>query len=194
MTFAELGAQLKLVHPEYKDVPDRELGMALQRKYPDFYQADAGDDVADAAPSKLAGKMADIQSGVRKVVFVARGTKDKVNAADFGLKRVTLPSGDYFYDPKVIRPQEIMAAIRDHEVGDLIAPVAQPEAEAEPMDAEVPQGEELQQQIDSAGDAGPAAPTDIPDVQNQIAAASKRRGDKWPKPKGPVKLPIGESQ
>ena len=192
MTLADLGKQLKLIHPVYADVPDRELGMALQSKYPGFYQTDdsESEQPKQGENSRLLSKMQDLQSGMRRVVFVARGTKDKVEAADYGIKRITLPSGSYFYDPKVIRPQEIMAAIRDHEIGELLAPVSAEDTEdvkPEPM----PQGAELQEAIDGAGDIGGTDPVEIPNIQNRVAAASRRRGDKWPKPGGPVKIPAG---
>ena len=182
MTLAELGAQLKLIHPQYKNDTDREIGKRLQAKYPGFYQTEPA--------SKLESKFDELESGMRRVVFVPRGTKDNPNAADYGMKRLTLPSGSYFYDPQVIRPQEIMAAIRDHNTEDLLAPVAVEEEEAPPEP--MPQGEELQDAIDSAGDAGGPKAVEIPkvDIQDKVAAATRRRGDRWPKPGGPVRLPI----
>lgn len=185
LTLKELGAQLKLIHPQYKSVPDRELGMTLQAKYPGFYQTEPA--------SKLESKFDELESGMRRVVFVPRGTKDNPNAADYGMKKLTLPSGTYFYDPQVIRPQEIMAAIRDHNTEELLAPVAVEEEEMEEAPPEpMPQGVELQEAIDSAGDVGGPQAVDIPqmNVQNTVAAATRRRGDRWPKPGGPVKLPI----
>lgn len=193
MKLAELGARLKLIYPEYKTITDAELGAKFQAKYPGFFEQD------DEPPmrtenSRLMAKLSDLQSGALRVVFIPRGTKDKVNAADLGMKRVTLPSGDYVYNPKVIRPQEIMAAIRDHNTEDLLAPVAidqdQEELPSEPM----PQGIELQEAINAAGDVGTAEPVTIPkvDIQNRVAAVTRRRGDKWPKPGSGVKLPPGE--
>jgi hypothetical protein len=185
MTLADLGKQLKLIHPVYADVGDRELGMALQAKYPGFYQTEPA--------SKLESKFDELESGMRRVVFVPRGTKDKVNALDYGMKKLTLPSGTYFYDPQVIRPQEIMAAIRDHDTEELLAPVAVEEEEMEEAPPEaMPQGVELQEAIDSAGDVGGPQAVDIPqmNVQNTVAAATRRRGDRWPKPGGPVRLQI----
>ena len=186
MTLSELGAQLKLIHPEYKNDPDRELGKRLQAKYPDFYQTEP--------PSKLETKFDELQSGMRRVVFVPRGTKDNPNAADYGIKRLTLPSGSYFYDPQVIRPQEIMAAIRDHDTEDLLAPVAGVDEAEEAPPEPMPQGAELQDAIDSAGDVGGPQAVNIPqiNIQNKVAAAPRRRGDRWPKPGGPVKLPKEE--
>ena len=171
MTLADLGAQLKLIHPEYKNDPDRELGKRLQAKYPGFYQTEPA--------SKLETKFDDLQSGLRRVVFVPRGTKDNPNAKEFGMKKITLPSGSYFYDPQVIRPQEIMAAIRDHDTEELLAPVAIEEEEMEEAPPEpMPQGMELQNAIDSAGDVGGPQAVDIPqmNVQNAVAAATRRRG------------------
>jgi len=185
LTLKELGAQLKLIHPQYKSVPDRELGMTLQAKYPGFYQTEPA--------SKLESKFDELESGMRRVVFVPRGTKDNPNAADYGMKKLTLPSGTYFYDPQVIRPQEIMAAIRDHDTEELLAPVAVEEEVEEASPEPMPQGVELQEAIDSAGDVGGPQAVDIPqmNVQNTVAAATRRRGDRWPKPGGPVRLPIG---
>ncbi len=192
MKLADLGAQFKLIHPAYASLGDRELGLALQAKYPGFYQTDdsESDQQKQGENSRLLSKLQDLQSGMRRVVFVPRGTKDKVNPADYGMKRITLPSGTYVYDPQVIRPQEIMAAIRDHDTEELLAPVAVTEEEAPPEP--MPQGVALQEAIDSAGDVGGPQAVDIPhvNVQNKVAAATRRRGDRWPKPGGPVKLPI----
>ena len=182
MTLADLGKQFKLIYPVYADVGDRELGLALQAKYPGFYETD--DDAESSAlkqgeNSRLLSKLSDLQSGMRRVVFVPRGTKDKVNPADYGMKRITLPSGTYVYDPQVIRPQEIMAAIRDHDTEELLAPVAIEEEEMEEAPPELmPQGMELQNAIDSAGDVGGPQAVDIPqmNVQNAVAAATRRRG------------------
>jgi hypothetical protein len=195
MTTADLGKQFRaLHHPNYSDVSDHNLGLALKSKYPGFYDHipdSESENPKQGGNSRLLSKFSDLQSGMRRVVFVPRGTKDNPNAADYGMKRLTLPSGSYFYDPQVIRPQEIMAAIRDHNTEDLLAPVAVEEEEAPPEP--MPQGAELQDAIDSAGDAGGPKAVEIPkvDIQDKVAAATRRRGDRWPKPGGPVKLPIG---
>jgi hypothetical protein len=194
-----LGKQLKaLHHPNYSDVSDYNLGFALKSKYPGFYDHIPDDSESEQPKqgenSRLLSKLQDLQSGMRRVVFVPRGTKDKVNALDYGMKRLSLPSGTYFYAPQVIRPQEIMAAIRDHDTEELLAPVAVEEEEMEEAPPEaMPQGMELQDAIDSAGDVGGPQAVDIPqmNVQNTVAAATRRRGDRWPKPGGPVRLPIG---
>ena len=171
MTLAQLGAQLKLIHPQYKNDTDREIGKRLQAKYPGFYQTEP--------PSKLETKFDELQSGLRRVVFVPRGVKESPDAKEFGIKRLSLPSGQFFYDPQVIRPQEIMAAIRDHDTEELLAPVAIEEEEMEEAPPEpMPQGMELQDAIDSAGDVGGPQAVDIPqmNVQNAVAAATRRRG------------------
>lgn len=218
MTTAELGRQLKQVHPEYRDVPDAKLGAALKAKFPGFYDH-ATDDLDSSStpetPRTLAIQLEQLQDGARRVVFVARGSKDKINAADYGMKRITLPPGDFIYDPKAIKPREIIAAVNNHELADILgsatkgygAPdktelqgdpmaVVARDADGETANSALTDPEHLEQTIEAAGDVTPqggAISVEPPHVEleHRTSLGKKRRGHKWPKPNNPVKLPVG---
>ena len=138
-TVSDLGRQLKLVHPEYKNVPDAELGRRLKAKHPGFYDhateelesppqktdqngsqlSKMDGNTVPETPKTLQIQIDQLQQGLRRVVFIARGAKTRIAPPD-GMRKLTLPSGEYIYDPAHIKPQEILAAIQDHSLNEIL--------------------------------------------------------------------------
>lgn len=218
MTAAELGKQLKRVHPAYADIPDAKLGAALQAKYPGYYRTDdAGgldDDTVPEKPRTLAIQLEQLQQGLRRVVFIAKGSKTKINAADYGMRRLTLPSGDYIYDQQAIKPQEIIAAVKNHELNEILGTVengygAPPkeDIQGEPIavvsrdtdgetahsaltdEQHIPETAEAAQTLTPPGGNLSIEPPHV-EIEHRLQDY-RPRGKRWPKPNVPVKVPVG---
>lgn len=127
MTVDHLGQAVKRLHPAYGHIPDHVLGRAMKRKFAGMYEnfADVQTKNLDAntipeTPRTLAIQLDQLKQGIRRVVFIARGSKVHPNPADFGARKLTLPSGEYYYKPDMIRPQEIIKAVANHELNEIL--------------------------------------------------------------------------
>lgn len=205
MTHSELGRQLKRVHPQYKNVDDGELGRALIHKFPGFYP-DQPDDLDSGTmpetPRTLAIQIEQLQHGLRRVVFIARGSKTRITPPR-GLKRLTLPSGEFIYDPRAIKPQEIMQAVQEHRLNEILGsvehgygappkeslqgePVAvvarDPEGEtahsALTDEAHIPQAAQVAEELKPAGGSVSVEPPQV-EVEHRMKHPA---GKRWPKP------------
>lgn len=220
MTIAHLGQQVKRLHPDaYGHVPDHVLGRALQAKHPGLYDhfTDAKPRNLDSgtipeAPKTLLLQLDQLSQGIRRVVFIARGSKVHPKAADFGAKKLILPSGEYYYKPDMIRPQEIIKAVANHELNEILGSAsagygapAKEDLQGEPQAVmskdsagETVQGvltdpAHQQKAIEAAGDITPPGgkvSVEPPEneIANRIAAAGKFKGrvnGKWPNPRTP---------
>lgn len=217
MTLADLGKHTKSLHPIYSHIPDAELGRLVQKRYPGFFDH-AEDETPDLdsatvpeTPRTLAIQLQQLQDGIRRVVFIPRGAQANVNPADIGMKRLTLPSGNYIYNPALIKPQEIKDAIKNHELGEILGSadkgygsVDKTELQGDPVavvardeDGETAHSaltdmDHIQEAIDAAGDVTPphgnvsVEPPDIEIAHRELAqqeAKPKRptAGRRWPK-------------
>lgn len=232
MTLADLGKQLKQVHPEYRDVPDASLGKALQAKFSGFYGHVTDEPELDAntvpeAPRTIAIQMAQLANGLRRVVFVARGSKTKIDPADYGVRRITLPSGSYFYDPSAIKPQEIIKAVMTDELADILGSSdkgygtsSKQQLQGEPQavvarnatgetahfaladEESIPEAVDVAEELRPEGGSVSVEPPEVeishragqfedpPPLPPLVKGLKKpKAGDKWAKPKGPVKVP-----
>lgn len=147
MTTSDIGRNLKSMHPgHYDDIDDARLGRAMKAKHPGFFDHIAEPDEIEAGnssgrlnaksissgtcdmdkgtvpetPKTLALQLGQLQGGIRRVVFIARGSKVKVNPADYGARKLLLPPGEFIYDPKAIKPKEIIAAVKNHELSEIL--------------------------------------------------------------------------
>jgi hypothetical protein len=233
-----LGRQLKQIHSEYRDVPDAKLGAALKAKFPEFYghATDEPDiiggkqgenreriggsrsDLDSATVPETGGtirlQMQQLAEGLRRVVFIARGSKTKVNPADYGIRKLTLPSGTYLYDPHTIKPQEIMQAVMNDGLADILGSATkgygapskqdlqgQPQAvvardgTGETSNSALTDQEHMPEAVEAAEELTPAGGSisvEDPSVEIEHRLKKKPRGDRWPKaPQTPVKLPPG---
>jgi hypothetical protein len=231
VTHSELGRAVKQLHPAYAHHADDVIGRAMVRKFPGIYNIDdlessppktgkngpqlsrtrnLDSGTIPEAPKTLALQMSQLQSGIRRVVFVARGSKAKIDPHQYGVRKMTLPSGEYFYRPDAIKPQEILAAIQNHSLNEILGSkdsgYGSPSKEAlqPPVSAVVarsPDGETAHSALTDAGHMGEsvrAAESLTPpngtisaehpakELAHRLIAKHKpRAGDRWSKPKTP---------
>lgn len=178
MTISELGRHTKTLHPSYAHVPDDVLGRALKSRFPGLYDH-ATDDAKPAAldsatipetPKTLLIQLGQLAAGQRRVVFVARGSKLKINPAQYGAQLHRSPAGDFYFNPKLIKRAEIVAALKDHRLNEILGDAdlgygAPPKQDLEPpVEAVVSR--------DQQGETVQGALTDPPHEQQSIAAAN----------------------
>jgi hypothetical protein len=123
MTLTQLGKATKSLHsPHYDHHSDAAVGAAMQKKFPGLYDGygDMDKGTIPETPRTLALQLEQLESGIRRVVFIARGSKLKINPADYGARKLVLPPGEFIYDPKAIKPKEIMAAVKDHQLSEIL--------------------------------------------------------------------------
>lgn len=217
MTVAHLGQQVKRLHPQaYQSVSDHVVGRAMKSRFPKVYDhftdvlpKDMDTNTIPETPRTLSIQLDQLKQGIRRVVFIARGSKVHPNPADFGARKLTLPSGEYYYKQDMIRPQEIIKAVANHELNEILgsategygAPSKQ-NLQGEPQavmskdgDGTVVQGaltdpEHEEQAIHAAQDVTPpggSVSVEHPakEIANRLMAAKKFKGrvnGKWPKP------------
>lgn len=186
MTHADLGIAVKKLHPGiYDSHPDGVVGRALQRRFPGLYDhavddktgaeqgGNRGNGVDSAtvpeAPKTLRIQLEQLGAGKRRVVFVARGSKLKINPAQYGAQLHRSPAGDFYFNPKLIKRAEIVAALKDHRLNEILGDVdlgygAPPKQDlTPPVEAVVSR--------DGQGETVQGALTDPPHEQQSIAAA-----------------------
>lgn len=218
MTTADLGRQLKAIHhPHYADVPNHQLGLALKSKYPGIYDhipdGNLDDNTTPETPKTLQIQLDQLAQGLRRVVMVARGSKLKIDPKEYGARKVLLPPGEFIYDPSAINANEIIAAVRDHTLEQILGTTDKGYGTPDKEDL---QGEPMAVVArDQDGETAHSALTDKDHADTAIAAAHDlmpqggqvtvepphleithrvRAGDKWPKkPTQKVKLPPGET-
>lgn len=217
MTVAHLGQQVKRLHPNaYQNVPDHIVGRAMKSRFPGMYEsfADVQTKNLDAntipeTPRTLQIQLDQLKRGIRRVVFIARGSKVHPNPADFGARKLTLPSGEYYYKPDMIRPQEIIKAVANHELNEILgsategygAPskqnlqgepqaVMSKDSTGETVQGALTDPEHEEQAIHAAQDVTPpggsvSVENPAKEIANRLMAAKKFKGrvnGKWPKP------------
>ena len=218
MTVTDLGNHVRKLHPtSYSHIPPHVLGRALKAKHPDLYS-----DVADVKPKNMdAGtipelpktlmlQLGQLKDGIRRCVFVARGSKIHPNAKDFDARKLTLPSGEYYYRPEMIKPQEIIAAVRNHELNEILGSAQSGYGSASKEELQGPvksvmakdsDGETIQgvlsdpehedSAIAAAHEVTPAGGTvSVEPPENEIKKRLQYRrpgaGGRWPAPKTPT--------
>lgn len=217
MTIAQLGKQTKAIYPDYADIPDAELGRMIKAKFPGVYGHVAEDmdkGTVPETPKTLALQLGQLADGLRRVVFIARGSKVKVNPADYGARKLILPPGEFIYDPKAIKPKEIIAAVENHELADILGAADGGYGTVDKSQLDGPVQAVVARDAD--GETANSALTDEAHTDSAIAAAQqltpaggsvsveppqteishrlesvppkKRRGDRWAKP-GPITIP-----
>lgn len=211
MTISDLGRQVKTLHPgAYDSVDDAALGRAMKARFPGLY--DSFRDDLDAAtipetPRTLRIQMQQLRDGLRRVVFVARGAKARINPEEYGAKRHRAPSGDFYYRPGKVSIKEIDASIHDHSLNELLGAThggygAPPKEDLKPPIKAVvsrePSGETVQGALSDVAHVPetvkaaemitpPGGSVSIEDPAKEIANRIKFRkpkaGQKWPAPK-----------
>lgn len=222
MTHADLGRQVKSLHPgAYDQHPDHVIGMAMARRFPGVYPVSGGmsakrnldSGTIPEAPKTLKLQLDQLAQGIRRVVFVARGAKLTINAAQYGARRLTLPSGDFYYTP-AIKPQEIIAAVKNHELNEILGSATQgygapskqdiqgpPEAVmSRTQDGTTVQGaltdkQHIPQAVSAAHAVTPpggqvSVEPPANELQNRLSYKRPARGKKWPKPGGGIQPTI----
>jgi hypothetical protein len=121
------------------------------------------------------------------------------------MKRLTLPSGDYIYNPRLIKPQEITAAVRNHELSEILGTVdagygAPPkeEIQGEPQavvardesgetansaltdQQHLPETVAAAQKLTPPGGSVSVEPPEV-ELQHRLTATRPKAGDRWPK-------------
>lgn len=211
MTTADLGKQVKaLHHPAYADLPDHVVGRAMQKRFPGLYavvdKPELNANTIPETPRTLQIQMEQLRDGLRRVVFVARGAKAAIKPELYGAKRHRAPSGDFYFNPKLVKISEIDAAIHNHALNELLGAThagygAPPKEKLEgPVSAVVsrtPEGETVQgalsdskhqaQTIEAAKPITPAGGSiTVEHPAKELARRIKFRraaGKKWPPPK-----------
>jgi hypothetical protein len=187
MTLSQLGKSTKSLHPgAYDSIPDTELGRAVARKFPDFYghiqepdEMDAGipsdsdldSNTVPETPRTLAIQLEQLASGLRRVVFIARGSKVRINPADYGARKLPLPAGEFIYDPKAIKPREIISAVANHELAEILGAAQGGYGAPSKDNLDLPVSAVVAR--DSDGETIHSALTDTRHIKNAVDAASR---------------------
>lgn len=238
MTVAHLGQQVKRLHPQaYQSVSDHVVGRAMKSRFPGMYEdfadsvspSESGTSAKDSrkiperfpkdidantipeTPKTLSIQLDQLKQGIRRVVFIARGSKVHPNPADFGARKLTLPSGEYYYKPDMIRPQEIIKAVANHELNEILGSATEGYGAKSKDDLSGPisavvsrdgQGNTVHSALaDEASSKsaitvanelkppGGSVSVEHPakEIANRLMAARKNRGARWPKPQTPKK-------
>lgn len=175
MNLQQLGRQAKALHRKaYGHVDDATLGRALKARFPGLYDHipdDLDSNTMPETPGTLKIQLQQMADGLRRCVFVARGSKVRINAADYGAKRLPTPAGDFYYDSKAIKPAEIQAALREHRLAEILGDYQ--------LGYGAPDKTELRGNVqavvarDAAGETAHSALTD-PERQGSAIAAAQR--------------------
>lgn len=213
MILADLGRQVKELHPgAYQTVDDATLGKAMQRRFPGLYdnfvdKPELNANTIPETPRTLQIQMEQLRDGLRQVVFVARGAKAAIKPELYGAKRHRAPSGDFYFNPKMVKISEIDAAIHNHTLNELLGAThagygAPPKEKLQgPVSAVVsrtPEGETIQGALTDAGhqdqtveSAKPVTPVGgsitvehpAKELVRRIKFHRQAAGKKWPPPR-----------
>jgi hypothetical protein len=127
MTHAELGAHIKALHPQaYGRHPDELVGRAVQKKFAPLYDdvktsgKDPDSGTVPELPRTLRIQLTQLAEGKRKAVFIPKGSKVKVNPAQYKAVLHRTAAGDVFFNPKLTSHAKIDAAFKNHELNELL--------------------------------------------------------------------------
>jgi hypothetical protein len=173
MTHAELGRQIKQLHPgAYDQHPDELIGRAVQAKFSPLYDSVTPDKKQDAdkatipeIPRTLRLQLAQLAEGKRKAVFIPKGSKVKVNPAAYKAVLHRTPAGDVFFNPKLTTHAKIDLAFKNHELNELLGDTQ--------IGYGAPAKQDLQGPVSAAmarGPDGTVAHGALTDRQNQATA------------------------